>query len=291
MKTFVGQRRESFNLASSTWFKVGGAADVLLIPADLEDLCEFIRTKDGTSVTVLGMGSNVIVHDEGIRGAVIKLGKGFADVSVDGVHVKAGCGLSNHQLVRFLQARGLSGLEFLYGIPGSVGGAIAMNAGCYGSEISNTLVSVEAVNLNDGMVYNLKKQDLGLEYRKNALRDRFIFTSASFVLNYEEPLRIQAKLYDISLRKSMTQPGRAKTGGSTFKNPKGYKAWELIDASGFRGYRHGGAVVSEKHSNFLINDGTATAQDLKNLGDMIIEKVWRDFGLQLEWEIKHLGWL
>jgi UDP-N-acetylmuramate dehydrogenase len=290
LKVFRVQRRDHFNLASYTWFKVGGLADTLVIPFGLEDLSELIGKKDGTSITVLGMGSNVIIHDEGIKGTVIKLGKGFAEVSFDGTYIKVGCAMPNHQLVKFLQAKGLSGLEFLYGIPGSVGGAIAMNAGCYGSEVANALVSVEAVNLDDGKVYDLKKQDLRLEYRKNALADKFIFTSASFMLNYEEPAVIKARLDDISLKKSMTQPGHEKTGGSTFKNPEGYKAWELIDASGFRGYCHGGAKVSEKHPNFLINNSGATAQDLKSLGDMIIEKVWRDSGIQLEWEIKHLGW-
>lgn len=286
-----GKYRRSTQLAPLTWFKVGGIADAVFIPADVHDLANFLKGRGALDVVVLGAGSNVIIRDKGIRGVVIKLLDSFTSIEFDGRIVKVGCGLPNHQLMQILCEKRLSGLEFLCAIPGTIGGAVAMNAGCYGSEISNFLVSVEGVNIETGDVKNFFANELGLSYRKNSLSDEFIFTSASFLLNFESSTgKIKEQMDSILKMKAQSQPIKEKTGGSTFKNPNfKYKAWELIDMSGFRGYRLGGAMVSLKHPNFLINHNNATATDLETLGAMIIDKVKRDFGVQLEWEIKCIG--
>lgn len=286
-----GKYKSSVHLAPLTWFKVGGIADAVFIPAGAYDLADFLKRKAALDVVVLGAGSNVIIRDKGIRGVVIKLLDGFTDIEFDGPVVKVGCGLPNHKLMPVLCEKRLSGLEFLCAIPGTIGGAIAMNAGCYGSEISNFLINIEGVNIKTGDLRTFSANELSLSYRKNPLSDEFIFTSASFLLNFESSAdKIKERMDEILKMKAQSQPIKEKTGGSTFKNPNfKYKAWELIDMSGFRGYRCGGAMVSPKHSNFLINHDNASAEDLETLGAMIIDKVKRDFGVQLKWEIKCIG--
>jgi UDP-N-acetylmuramate dehydrogenase len=286
-----GQYTEKAPLANATWFKVGGPADVLFMPADTEDLSQFLinRPKD-LDLSILGLCSNVIIRDNGISGFVVKLGQGFTEAVIEGGLVKVGCGLPNSHLVSVLMKAGLVGLEFLSGIPGSVGGAVAMNAGCYGSEVKDYLVSVEAVNKSTGKIYQIPTKDLSLSYRHNGLTDDFIFTSASFLLKFEEDRnKIKNNIRRIAEMKLASQPTVEKTGGSTFKNPSGHKAWELIDQAGLRGFTLGGARVSEKHTNFFINSKSGSAKDLEDLGELVINKVREKFNITLEWEIKRMG--
>lgn len=286
-----GQYTKDAPLANATWFKVGGAADVLFVPADTEDLSQFLinRPKD-LDLSILGLCSNVIIRDNGISGFVVKLGKGFTEIVIEGDLVKVGCGLPNSHLVSGLMKAGRVGLEFLSGIPGSVGGAVAMNAGCYGSEVKDYLVSVEAVNKSTGRIHQISAKDLSLSYRHNSLAEDFIFTSASFLLKFEEDRnKIKNNIRRIAEMKLASQPTVEKTGGSTFKNPAGHKAWELIDQAGLRGFTIGGARVSDKHTNFFINAKNASAKDLEDLGELVINKVREKFNITLEWEIKRMG--
>jgi UDP-N-acetylmuramate dehydrogenase len=282
---------EKAPLAKDSWFKVGGEADTLFIPDDTKDLSEFLINKPKLAeLNILGLCSNVIISDKGVSGFVVKLGNGFTEVTIDGCLVKVGCGLPNAHLIPQLLKAGLTGLEFLSGIPGSIGGAVAMNAGCYGHEVRDTLVSVDAVNKTTGKIYQILAKDLGLGYRHNSLTDDFIFTNASFLLKFEQDHnKIRENIKKIAEMKLTSQPGYERTGGSTFKNPDHCKAWELIDKAGLRGFVLGGAKVSEKHANFLINEGKASSQDLENLGELIIEKVKEKFNITLEWEIKRIG--
>ena len=282
---------EKAALAKDSWFKVGGEADILFITDDTKDISEFLINKPKLAeLNILGLCSNVIISDKGVSGFVVKLGKGFTEVQIDGCLVKIGCGLPNAHLIPQLSKAGLTGLEFLSGIPGSIGGAVAMNAGCYGHEVRDTLVSVEAVNKVTGKIYQILAKDLGLGYRHNSLTDDFIFTNASFLLKFEQDYnKIRENIKKIAEMKLTSQPGYERTGGSTFKNPDNCKAWELIDKAGLRGFVLGGAKVSEKHANFLINEGKASSQDLENLGELIIEKVKEKFNITLEWEIKRIG--
>jgi UDP-N-acetylmuramate dehydrogenase len=296
LKSLVkGKYQENANLANSSWFRVGGLADILFVPEDVNDLSNFLINKPKElELTILGLCSNVIISDKGVSGVVIKLGEGFSKIEIDGCLVKVGCGLPNNHLLPSLFKHSLSGLEFISGIPGSIGGGVAMNAGCYGGEVSDVLVSVEAVNKKTGEISQLQAKDLSLSYRHNSLANDFIFTNVSFLLKFEEDRnKIKEKIKEISAMKLASQPTFERTGGSSFKNPdpsiSGYKAWELIDKSGMRGFTLGGAKVSEKHSNFLINTGKATAKDLEDLGELIIEKVKEKFNITLEWEIKKIG--
>jgi len=288
-----GQYQENAALARSTWFKVGGPAEVLFTPADTADLSNFLSNKPSSlDLNILGLCSNVIIRDKGISGCVVKLGQGFKRFGVEECLIKAGCGLSNHHLVASLLDHGLTGLEFLSGIPGSVGGAVVMNAGCYGYELGDFLISVEAVDKKTGKIYQIPAKDLSLGYRHNGLANDFVFTEATFLLKSEPNQdKIRSKINEIAAMKLTSQPVREKTGGSTFKNPKAssYKAWELIDKAGLLGHSIGGARVSEKHTNFLINSGNASAQNLEDLGELIITKVKELFNVTLEWEIKRIG--
>lgn len=291
LPTVRGKYRQNVNLSNTTWFRVGGNAEVIFKPEDVEDLSQFLMLRDKSINTeILGLCSNVIIRDKGVSGVVIKLGKNFTSIEVNDDVVSVGCAVTDYNFAHFLAEQSLSGLEFLVGIPGSIGGAVAMNAGCYGSEIADHLIQVEAVNRMTGKIHTLPAKSLGLTYRHNDLAAEFIFTKALFKLNHaSDANKIKERMSKISEERELSQPIHERTGGSTFKNPPHKKAWELIDQAGFRGYKHGGAQVSAKHPNFLINVDGATASDIEALGELIRSKVYKNSGVQLEWEIKRIG--
>jgi UDP-N-acetylmuramate dehydrogenase len=278
-------------LAPFTWFRVGGAADALFLPADPEDLQTFLAAMPSDiPVTGLGAGSNVIVRDGGIAGVVIRLaGKGFGALEpLTGHRIRAGSGVPDAMLARAAAKAGIGGLEFFVGVPGGVGGALTMNAGCYGRETKDVLVEARALNRR-GEAMTLSTADFGFSYRRNALTEPLFFLDAVFQGEEAEPAAIEARMAEITATREAAQPIREKTGGSTFKNPPGENAWKLIDRAGFRGARRGGAMVSEKHCNFLINTGEATAADIEALGEEVRAAVNDAFGIELHWEIKRIG--
>jgi UDP-N-acetylmuramate dehydrogenase len=284
-----GEYRYNFPLAQSTWFGVGGAADVLFKPADVEDLAKFLKNKPAQIPhLVLGVCSNIIIRDGGYKGVVIKLGRAFAGVEVEGDVVKAGASALDVNVAQFAANNNIAGLEFLVGIPGVIGGALAMNAGAYGAEIKDVLLEATGID-EQGNIEVLKPEDFKFEYRKNSLPKNYIFTSAKLQGRAGKAEDILAAMKQISESREASQPIRSKTGGSTFKNPDGMKAWELIDKAGCRGLKIGGAQVSEKHCNFLINTGNATAADIENLGEEVRAKVFKNSGVELKWEIKIVG--
>lgn len=284
-----GRYRENASLADTTWFRVGGCAEVLFKPADAEDLAEFIAMlPDDVPVMVLGVGSNIIVRDGGIDGVVVRLGRGFVEMECDGDMVVAGAANLDVNVAQFACGHGRSGLEFLSGVPGSIGGALAMNAGAYGSEIKDVLVKAEAIS-PEGTLVTLSVDECDYSYRHCGLGEGWIFTKAYFQTLRGEQSAILQRMDEIAQARESSQPIRSRTGGSTFQNPAGHKAWELIDAAGCRGMMLKGAQVSEKHCNFLINTGDASAADLEQLGDAVREKVKTHSGVSLEWEIKRIG--
>ena len=278
-------------LAKLVWFKSGGEADWLFEPADLDDLREFLRRLDGDlPVMALGLGSNMIVRDGGVPGVVIKLGKPFAEVSIDEDESLVTCGGGAHGILVASAARdsGVAGLEFMRGIPGTVGGFVRMNGGAYGREVSDVLVDCDVV-MPDGQLITLPATDLQYSYRHSALPEGAVVVSARFKGEPGDPETIGAKMDEIAEARENSQPLRTKTGGSTFKNPAGKKAWELVDAAGCRGLKMGGAQVSEKHTNFLINTGDATSADIEGLGEEVKRRVYANSGVELEWEIQRVG--
>ena len=276
-------------VARFTWFKVGGPAEVLFEPADADDLAQFLAAKPAAApVTVIGTASNVIVRDGGIPGVVIRLGRGFNDIAVAGAEIAAGAAAHDITVARRARDAGIAGLEFLSGIPGSVGGALAMNAGAYGREIKDVIVEAEAVD-GGGRRHRLAPADLGLSYRTVAVPTDWIFVAARLKGEPGDKDEIQRRMQEIQREREATQPIRTPTGGSTFRNPKGEKAWALIEKAGCRGLRRGGAQVSEMHCNFLINTGNATAADLESLGEEVRRRVHEATGIALEWEIRRLG--
>ena len=286
-----GTYRQGADLSRTTWFGTGGRADVLYRPADEDDLVHFMTTRPaGLAVTVLGVGSNVLVRDHGIAGVTIRLGRGFTGIAVEGHEVHAGAATLDGHVARQAAAAGIAGLEFLAGVPGTLGGAIAMNAGAYGCEIADVLVRVRAV-APDGTVHDLNANDLGHGYRHCGLVGEWIFTSC--VLRGEPGVKpaIEERIREIQDCRDLTQPTKERTGGSTFRNPPPpqARAWELIDRAGCRGLRRGGAMVSEKHCNFLVNTGGASATDLETLAEDVRRRVWTSQGVCLEWEIRCLG--
>ncbi len=278
------------NLAKHVWFKTGGPADWLFEPADLQDLVSFMERVDRTlPVMALGLGSNLIVRDGGVPGVVVRLGKAFADVTIEGdTDLVCGAGASGILVASKARDAGIAGLEFLRGIPGTVGGFVRMNGGAYGREVADILVDCRVV-MPDGAIICLTAADLKYSYRHSALEDGAIVVSARLCGEPGDPAVIGAEMDRIAAEREASQPLRTKTGGSTFKNPQGHKAWELVDQAGFRGARHGGAQVSEKHTNFLINTGTATSAEIEELGEMIRDKVFAETGVCLEWEIQRVG--
>ncbi len=284
-----GRYREAAPLADVTWFRVGGPAEVLFRPADEADLADFFAAKPAdVPVTVLGVGSNVLVRDGGIPGVVIRLGRGFTDIAVQGDRLTAGAAALDLSVARTAAAAGLAGLEFLSGIPGTLGGAVRMNAGAYGAEMRDVLVEARAVD-GTGGVQGVPAARLGFAYRASAAPADWIFTTAVMRGLPADPATIRARMDEIRAAREATQPVRARTGGSTFTNPPGAKAWELIDRAGCRGLRLGGAQVSERHCNFLINTGDATAADLERLGEEVRRRVRLACGVDLHWEIRRLG--
>jgi UDP-N-acetylmuramate dehydrogenase len=276
-------------LAPITWFGVGGPADVLFKPADLADLAAFLAEKpDDLPVTVLGVGSNLLVRDGGLRGVAIRLGKAFAEVAADGETVRCGAATLDAGAARAAQRAGLTGLEFLSGIPGTVGGAVFMNAGAFGREIKDVLVKATLLDPS-GFRHILTARDLGLAYRRSDIPADWIVVEATFAAEPGDPAKIAAKMAEIRRNREESQPQRVKTGGSTFANPPGGKAWELIDRAGCRGLVLGGAMVSDKHCNFLINVGGATARDIESLGEEVRRRVKTATGVDLVWEIRRIG--
>lgn len=284
-----GRYRENAPLADTTWFRAGGAAEVLFRPEDADDLAQFICSvaKD-IPITILGVGSNVIIRDGGVDGVVIRLGRGFTHMEVNADQVIVGAANLDVNVAQFAADNALAGLEFLCGIPGTIGGALAMNAGAYGREIKDVLVSAEAIS-PAGEIRTLTLESLNYSYRQCGLPQGWIFTKAVLRGAKGDAKAIHARMEEISKAREETQPVRARTGGSTFKNPSGNKAWELIDAAGCRGMMVGEAQVSEKHCNFLINTGSARASDLEDLGETVRQKVKSHSGIELQWEIKRIG--
>jgi UDP-N-acetylmuramate dehydrogenase len=279
-------------LAPFTWFRVGGPADVVFLPADEQDLADFLKALDpAVPVLAIGVGSNLLVRDGGVEGVVIRLGKGFNGVETLGdTLIKAGSAVPDAILARKAAEAGIAGLEFYAGIPGTIGGAVIMNAGCYGSETVNVVKSVRVMD-RAGQVRELAVDDLHYTYRHSALQDSdvAIVLDAIFEGTADEPAAIKARMGEITARRETTQPIREKTGGSTFKNPPGHSSWKLVDEAGWRGKLFGGAMFSPLHSNFLINTGEATAADLEGLGDTVRADVLAKTGVQLDWEIKRIG--
>jgi UDP-N-acetylmuramate dehydrogenase len=276
-------------IGKQTWFGVGGPAEVLFRPADAEDLSLLLAAlPPEIPVTVIGVGSNLLVRDDGIPGVTARLGRGCAAIPVDGNEIRAGAAALD-RIVAFAAAEaGVGGLEFLSGIPGSIGGSVQMNAGAYGREIKDVLVSVTALD-RSGHTHTVDCEAMGLSYRHSNVDRSWIFIEARLRGVLEDRAEIAARLAGIRATREATQPVRARTGGSTFKNPPGKSAWRLIDAAGCRGLACGGAMVSQKHANFLINTGSATAADLEALGEEVRRRVYDASGVVLEWEIERIG--
>jgi UDP-N-acetylmuramate dehydrogenase len=277
-------------LAPLVWFKSGGNAQWLFEPADIDDLADFLRDLDPqVPVMALGLGSNLIVRDGGVPGVVVRLGKPFAKVErIDATTLKCGGGASGILVSSSARDAGIGGVEFLRSIPGTVGGFVRMNGGAYGRETADVLVDCEVL-LRSGQRKILGVEQLGYTYRHSELPEGAVVVSATFRGHIDEPAAIQAEMDRIAAAREESQPLRSKTGGSTFKNPPGDKAWRLVDAAGCRGLRKGGAQVSEKHTNFLINAGDATSADIERLGEEVRAKVKASSGIELEWEIQRVG--
>ncbi len=276
-------------LADLTWFRVGGPAEVLFMPEDESDLAYFLAgLPAAVPVTVIGLGSNLIVRDAGVAGVVIRLGRGFGEVAVEGPRIRAGAAVPDVKVARAAQEAGLAGLSFLRGIPGAIGGALRMNGGAYGRETKDALIEARAVD-RQGRVHLLANADMHYTYRHCGAPEDFIFTQAVFQGEPGDPVTIAAEMEKITESREATQPIKSRTGGSTFKNPPGQKAWQLIDAAGCRGLTVGGAQVSDMHCNFLINLGGASAADIETLGETVRRRVKANSGVDLEWEIKRIG--
>ena len=276
-------------LAGITWFRVGGTAEAMFRPADRDDLISFLAQKPkDLPVTVIGVASNLLIRDGGVPGVVLRLGRGFADIVAEGEEVTSGAGALDFNIATAARIAGIGGLEFLCGVPGTLGGGLRMNAGAYGREIKDVLVEAEALD-GYGNLHRLRPEDFGFRYRGSEIPEDWIFLSARLRGRSDDPEVIARRMSDIQNARSESQPIRTRTGGSTFKNPPDAKAWELIDKAGCRGLKQGGAMVSEKHCNFLINTGNATAADIEALGEEVRRRVREDSGVELQWEIRRIG--
>lgn len=299
--TYRGVFTHDFPLGRKSWFRCGGRADLLFEPEDVEDLSIFLKEyPENEPLMVLGGMANCIIRDGGIRGCVIRLGKNFADIEIQGNKIMVGAGALNGSVAAAAAKAGIGGLEFLSGIPGTVGGALAMNAGAYDREVKDVLKA--AMALDDlGVFVPLELEDMDFSYRKcGAVSKGLVFVGAVFEGVEEDKKIVRQRLKDIKTKRQDTQPISEKTGGSTFANPtdveleafgleKGMRAWQLVEKIGGRGLKIGGAQMNEKHCNFMINTGDATASDLEDLGDELIRRVSEECGLELHWEIKRLG--
>ncbi|UOM33614.1 UDP-N-acetylmuramate dehydrogenase [Acuticoccus sp. I52.16.1] len=285
-----GRMEPNRDLADVTWFRVGGPAQLLFSPADEADLAAFLEVLPrDVPVHVLGLASNTLVRDGGVPGVVIRLSaRGFGRVDVAGTRITAGTALPDVRLARAAADAAIAGLAFYRGIPGALGGALRMNAGAYGTETKDVLVAARAVD-RAGVVHVLTNADFGFAYRHSSLPADFVFTEATFQGTPGDREAILAEMEGITARREETQPVKSRTGGSTFKNPPGEKAWQLVDKAGCRGLTVGGAQMSELHANFMLNLGEATADDLERLGETVRGRVRETAGITLEWEIKRIG--
>jgi UDP-N-acetylmuramate dehydrogenase len=282
-------------LKDLVWFRAGGPAEILFRPADIDDLAAFIAARPADlRISVIGVGSNLLVRDGGIPGVVVRLSSAFGKIEIlnaegGGTRVRAGAAALDGAVARAAAEAGIAGLEFLRGVPGTIGGALRMNAGCYGREVRDIFVEAMAID-EKGNKIRLSSADMGFEYRKaRGAGDGLIFVEALFEGVADEPAAIRARMDELSANREASQPIKSKTGGSTFKNPPGHKAWELIDEAGCRGLMIGAAQVSPKHTNFLINTADATSADLEALGEEVRRRVKEKSGVTLEWEIKRVG--
>jgi UDP-N-acetylmuramate dehydrogenase len=277
-------------LAPLTWFRVGGPAQVLFTPADADDLAYFLaRLPQEIPVYPIGVGSNLIVRDGGVPGVVIRLSpRGFGEVKAEGDTVRAGTAALDKRVAETAATADIGGLEFYFGIPGSIGGALRMNAGANGGETKDVLVEATGVT-RSGEKRIFSNADMKFVYRNSGVEDGVIFTSALYRGHITDPDTIRTRMAEVQTHRETAQPIREKTGGSTFKNPAGHSAWKLIDAAGMRGFRVGGAQVSEMHCNFLINTGGASGHDIETLGETVRARVKASSGIDLHWEIKRIG--
>jgi UDP-N-acetylmuramate dehydrogenase len=284
-----GQLITNAPIGKQTWFGVGGLAETLFRPAGAADLSVFLSAlPPEVPITVIGVGSNLLIRDGGIAGVVIRLGRGFAGIEIERDEVRVGAALLDRILAFAAADAGIGGFEFLSGIPGSIGGSVRMNAGAYGREIKDVLVSATALD-RSGRTHTVDCQEMGLSYRHCGVDPSWIFVEARLRGMAGDRAAIASRLTEIRAAREATQPVRARTGGSTFKNPPSDSAWRLIDAAGCRGLVCGGAMVSEKHTNFLVNTGSATAADLESLGEEVRRRVYETSGVVLEWEIERIG--
>jgi len=284
-----GRLTENAPLAGITWFHVGGPAEIMYRPADIEDLRQFLAARpEGVPVTTIGVGSNLLVRDGGVPGVVIRLGRSFAEITVEDDRVRTGAAALDLNVARVAAEAGIAGLEFLSGIPGAIGGALRMNAGAYGREMVDVVLAAEVLDPT-GRLTRLENRALGLTYRHSSVPEDWIFVAAQLAGSRGDRSAILARLAEIRAAREASQPIRSRTGGSTFANPPGHKAWELIERAGCRGLSRGGAKVSEKHCNFLINTGSATAADIEALGENVRQRVRETTGVELSWEIRRIG--
>lgn len=290
MPELRGRLLANQSLAELTWFRVGGPAQVLFTPADEDDLSYFLAHLDSDiPVYVVGVGSNLIVRDGGIAGVVIRLApRAFGEAVASGDIVTAGAAALDKRVAEVAASANIGGLEFYFGIPGTIGGALRMNAGANGGETKDVLVEARGVG-RDGTKHTFSNADMKFVYRNSGVDPSIIFTSARFRGDVSDSEAIRARMAEVQTHRETAQPIREKTGGSTFKNPPGHSAWKLVDAAGCRGLRVGGAEVSEMHCNFLINNGDATAHDIETLGETVRERVKASSGIELHWEIKRIG--
>ncbi|MDR0329481.1 MAG: UDP-N-acetylmuramate dehydrogenase [Rickettsia sp.] len=286
----VGEYRNNYNLSHLTWFKVGGSAEIFFKPLDVQDLANFVsQNQQHRPITVLGAGSNIIIRDGGIDGVVVKLGQNFTNIElIYDNQISVGSGCLNYNLAKFCQMHAITGFEFLVGIPGTIGGGVVMNAGAYGSEFKDIIIAIEAIDSRGNFIL-IPNEEIGFKYRGNNLPKDLIITRAIFKATIGEREMILAKMDEINKNRLATQPIKERTSGSTFANPENHKAWQLIDKAGMRGYRIGGASMSQLHCNFMINHGNSSARDLEDLGDLVKKNVFEDSGISLEWEIKRIG--
>jgi UDP-N-acetylmuramate dehydrogenase len=290
MPELRGRLSANVSLADITWFRAGGPAQVLFSPADEADLAYFLKQKPkDLPVFVIGLGSNLLVRDGGVPGVVIRLGRGFADIKAEpGNRLRAGTAVPDVKVARAAADAGIAGLAFYRGIPGSIGGALRMNAGAHGRETKDVLVEARAVD-PEGNIHVLSLADMGFTYRHSGVPADWIFTEALYQGTAGDPATILREMDEVADYREKNQPIKERTGGSTFKNPPGQSAWKLIDDAGCRGFRVGGAQVSEKHCNFLINDQGASGEDIERLGETVRARVKAKAGVTLEWEIIRLG--
>jgi UDP-N-acetylmuramate dehydrogenase len=290
MPDLRGRLLANEQLGPLTWFRVGGPAQILFTPADEEDLAYFLaKLPSEIPVYVVGVGSNLIVRDGGMPGVVIRLSpRGFGETSADGDIVRAGTAALDKRVAETAAAAKIGGLEFYFGIPGTIGGALRMNAGANGGETKDVLIEATGIG-RDGSKHSFGNADMKFVYRNSGVDPSIIFTSARFRGHIAAPEAIRARMDEVQTHRETAQPIREKTGGSTFKNPPRHSAWKLIDAAGCRGLRVGGAQVSEMHCNFLINTGSATGHDIETLGETVRARVKENSGIELQWEIKRIG--